>query len=73
MYEHTPLPPRPAVSVYKNKNNIYKSTNLTAAIFECILQFYMQIFEDIFENEKKVKETKEKQKESGANLIDQFK
>lgn len=53
MYEHTPLPPRPAVSVYKKtKNNIYKSTNLTAAIFECILQFYMQIFEDIFENEK---------------------
>lgn len=51
MYEHTPLPPRPAVSVYKKKN-IYKSTNLTAAIFECILQFYMQIFEDIFENEK---------------------
>lgn len=52
MYEHTPLPPRPAASVYKKKNNIYKSTNLTAAIFECILQFYMQIFEDIFENEK---------------------
>lgn len=72
MYEHTPLPPRPAVSVYK-KNNIYKSTNLTAAIFECILQFYMQIFEDIFENEKKVKETKEKQKESKANSLDQFK